>query len=251
MAVVYRAVDPETRDHVAVKAVAVTRPLNLACFRREIHALGRMTHPGIVRIRDQGVDQGLNWCAMDLVEGTPFRRLFSGEDAVEITRTSRAARVRRQSPLRGRALVEVLGVLQRLCAPLAFLHGEGLVHRDLKPENVVVRSNGIPGSSSICSAWRRDSAGSSPAKVSAEVDESSERSDTWRRRRDEASSTDARVDIYGAPGWMRTRRSTGRPAGAGIAAISVRRSYRRESGPQRPRDAAARERPAGAARLRG
>jgi serine/threonine protein kinase len=37
-----------------------------------------------------------------------------------------------------------LALIGRLCAPLAFLHGEGLVHRDLKPENVIVQPDGAP-----------------------------------------------------------------------------------------------------------
>jgi serine/threonine protein kinase/predicted ATPase len=37
-------------------------------------------------------------------------------------------------------LPEVLTLLRRLCAPLAFLHGEGVVHRDLKLENVLLRA---------------------------------------------------------------------------------------------------------------
>src|SRR5262249_26204018 len=32
--------------------------------------------------------------------------------------------------------------IQRLCAPLAYLHGCGLVHRDLKPSNIFIRKDG-------------------------------------------------------------------------------------------------------------
>jgi serine/threonine protein kinase len=41
-------------------------------------------------------------------------------------------------------LERTLTLVHRLCSPLAFLHGEGLVHRDLKPDNVLVRPNGSP-----------------------------------------------------------------------------------------------------------
>jgi eukaryotic-like serine/threonine-protein kinase len=42
-------------------------------------------------------------------------------------------------PVAHGVLPEVLRLVRRLCAPLAYLHGEGLVHRDLKPHNILVR----------------------------------------------------------------------------------------------------------------
>ena len=236
MAVVYRAVDPETNDYVAVKAVGVTRPLNLACFRREVHALRRMAHPGIVRIRDQGVDDGLSWCAMDLVEGTPFRRLFGDDDAAaENTGTAGAARPpRRVLALRGGELAKVLCVLQRLCAPLAFLHGEGIVHRDLKPENIVVRPDGTPVIVDFGLA-ARFSGHVSREEVSAEGHAELGTLGYMAPEQRRGELYDARVDIY-AMGCMLYEALTGRlPAGAvrspaetdpgvppGLAALAMR-----------------------------
>ena len=37
-----------------------------------------------------------------------------------------------------------LTALRRLCEPLAFLHGEGIVHCDLKPHNVFIRPGDQP-----------------------------------------------------------------------------------------------------------
>ena len=45
----------------------------LECIRREIHALTRIHHPGVVRILDDGVHEGRPWYAMELLEGETLR----------------------------------------------------------------------------------------------------------------------------------------------------------------------------------
>ena len=78
----------------------------------------------MVRVLDEGLWEGLPWYAMELLQGVPLRHLVFAQH-------SRPQR-------------SLLTIVRRLCAPLGFIHGEGVVHRDLKPENVLLRPDGIP-----------------------------------------------------------------------------------------------------------
>ncbi len=132
MGVVFRAEHGTTGERVALKTVQVPRESLLSSIRREIHTLARLRHPGIVRVLDEGVDAGLPWYAMEILDGRDLR-------AWAATRISPPASGRRR--LSAETVAAVVTLARRICAPLAFLHGEGIVHRDLKPENILV----LPG----------------------------------------------------------------------------------------------------------
>lgn len=129
--IVYRARCLDDGQSVALKTAQVRSDAVVAGIRREILALSRLRHPGIVRVVDHGVDRGRPWYAMTLLEGdtlaTIARQLFEGAHPDEAAA--------------GR-LPWMLTLVSRLCEPLAYLHGEGLVHRDLKPQNVFVSPAG-------------------------------------------------------------------------------------------------------------
>ena len=74
MGVVYRGVHRDSGQAVAVKTVNVPREALLQGIRREVRALSRLQHPGIVRIVDEGVEAGLPWYAMELLEGVTLRQ---------------------------------------------------------------------------------------------------------------------------------------------------------------------------------
>ncbi len=123
--VVYRAVHPDVERPVALKALFSRHREDLECLRREIYTLACVRHSGVVSILDHGVEDGLPWYAMELLEEpTLEERWNAGRDAVEPSRVTR--------------------LFARLCDTLAFLHGEGVVHRDLKPANVMLRPNDEP-----------------------------------------------------------------------------------------------------------
>jgi eukaryotic-like serine/threonine-protein kinase len=175
MGIVYRAQDPNHGGEVAIKTVRSPHESDISGLRREISALWRLRHPGVVRILDEGLHRGCPWFAMELLHGTTLRRLNvqlwaeGGGGRHELTATSpprtridestvsgamlasasvgpTAQRPRRSGrpPAAGGRLREVLLLMRRLCAALAYVHGSGYVHRDLKPTNVFLRPDGSP-----------------------------------------------------------------------------------------------------------
>jgi serine/threonine protein kinase/tetratricopeptide (TPR) repeat protein len=174
MSVVYLARDRVTGEEVALKTVRVPDEIYLASLRREIHALGRLRHPGIVRILAEGVADGMPWYAMELLVGETLEgvhgKLWSRADPSRAGRTTIAQRASRADPPHGDTIVSaglpsraragggdlgrVLTLVRRLCPALAFLHGEGIVHCDLKPQNVFVRPGDLPVLMDFGLAWR-------------------------------------------------------------------------------------------------
>src|ERR1041385_5414977 len=124
MGVVFRAVHRDKGEAVALKTTYVKKADHFACMRREIHALGQLRHPRVVRIIEQGSDGGSPWYAMELLDQA--RTL---KDALDAARHDRP---------------RTLTLMARLCGVLGHIHSRGIVHRDLKPTNVLVRDGDRP-----------------------------------------------------------------------------------------------------------
>ena len=120
---VYRARDQVGDADVAVKIFpAGTAAGPNGDGSRELATLGRMRHPGLVGVRDAGVDDdGRPFVVMDLVDGQ-----------------SLAARLR-DGALPAAAVV-AMG--RSLADALAHVHANGVVHRDVKPGNVLLDAAG-------------------------------------------------------------------------------------------------------------
>jgi serine/threonine protein kinase len=124
MGIVYRARDLKLGRLVALKTLRSdlqAEPLQLARFRAEAKALGRLQHPNIVQIYEVGEHDGCPYIALELVDGGNLSSQFG-----------RPARLDQVAPL-----IEVLA------RAIHAAHRANIIHRDLKPANVLISLNGV------------------------------------------------------------------------------------------------------------
>lgn len=122
LADVYRAEDLVLERQVAVKVVRGATTDDAQPFAKEIAALARLGHPGIIRLYDGGTHDGVAYLVMEYVEGRPLDNVIATEGPLDRGRT-RAI---------GHAVAQAL----------AHAHDVGLVHRDVKPANILIEPDG-------------------------------------------------------------------------------------------------------------
>lgn len=125
MGVVYRAEDLRLSRPVALKiltAASVDEERYLR-FQREARAASQLNHPQITAIYDAGIDDGVAYIAMELVEGKTLRQMIAEQGKPE-----------------ARAVLHIVG---QVAGALEAAHKAGIVHRDIKPENIIVRPDGL------------------------------------------------------------------------------------------------------------
>ncbi len=91
----------------------------LVLQENELEALTRLTHPGVVGVRQHGyTEAGELYLAMELVHGPSLEVLLEKYGRLDT--------------------VVVLGIVGKVAEALAHCHGLGVTHLDLKPDNIIV-----------------------------------------------------------------------------------------------------------------
>src|SRR5437667_5192214 len=124
MGEVYLAQDTKLDRKVALKIL----PSDLASdrdrmerFVREAKSAAALNHPYIAHVYEIGEHEGVNFIAMEFIDGETLRELIH----------------QRQTDL-----TKLLRHLQHVAEGLAKAHAAGIVHRDLKPDNVMITRDG-------------------------------------------------------------------------------------------------------------
>ena len=125
MGEVYRAHDDKLDRDVALKVLpegALADEAARSRFRKEAHALSRLSHPHVAHILDFDSQDGIDFLVMELVTGPSLEEVL------------------RPGPLPEKDVVR-LGT--QLARGLQAAHDQGVVHRDLKPSNLALTPDGL------------------------------------------------------------------------------------------------------------
>ncbi len=128
MGTVYEGWDPAIARKVAIKTVRIPDASDaeaqeeLARFRREAQAAGRLNHPNIVGVFDYGETAELAYIVMEFVDGRTLKSVLDKQERF--------------------ALPDTVRVMQDVLGGLRYSHEHGVVHRDIKPANLILASDG-------------------------------------------------------------------------------------------------------------
>ena len=126
MSIVYKALDMQTSEVVAIK---VLRPelaedvQLLKRFNQEATAASALSHPNIVKMRDVGCDSQTHYIVMDLIEGITLKEY-----------------IEQNKPL---APQEAAKIALDIAKGLQHAHSNGVIHRDIKPHNIIIDKDNV------------------------------------------------------------------------------------------------------------
>ena len=126
MGMVYRALDRELGEQVAIKTLRpelVRNPSLIERFKSEIRLARHISDKHIVRTHDFGERDGVYFLTMEYVEGITVRELLDTRGHLGVAPT--------------------LAIASQLAQSLVAAHEQGVIHRDIKPQNLLLDATGM------------------------------------------------------------------------------------------------------------
>jgi serine/threonine protein kinase len=105
-------------------------------FRREAKLLIKLESPHAVKVLDYGSDGGVDFIALEYVEGRTLKDVLNEEGQLGVERT--------------------LDVIRQVTQCLADSHEKGITHRDIRPANLMLTADGVVKVMDFGIAWGAD-----------------------------------------------------------------------------------------------
>ncbi|MEE9344474.1 MAG: serine/threonine-protein kinase [Methylococcales bacterium] len=128
MGIVYKAIDPDIQDYVALKTIhkhlleGKDRAVILQRLINEVKAGRLLRHPNIVAMYDYQEDDDICFLVMEYVEGKTLKQIMQDNPIFNDQ--------------------EIYKIMNQLLDGLQAAHNQGVIHRDIKPENLILKNNG-------------------------------------------------------------------------------------------------------------
>ncbi len=127
MGVVYKAMQRNLNRPVALKVLPqqiVPDEDFLKRFHSEARKAAQISHPHIITIYDEGVENGVHYIAMEYIDGEDLRNV-----------------ILKHGPL---PVAKVVRWLKPVVEALGYAHQKGLIHRDIKSANILISKTERP-----------------------------------------------------------------------------------------------------------
>jgi serine/threonine protein kinase len=126
MGIIYRAVDTQTEEVVALKVLPASAQHSMnqvLRFHREADAISRLDHPYIVKLKGSGFAGKRYYIAMEFIVGSALD-VIAYETRLEIPR--------------------IVRIVMKVLEAVEYAHDQGILHRDIKPSNVLIDAQDDP-----------------------------------------------------------------------------------------------------------
>ena len=125
MGKVYRALDKELKEEVALKLIKpeiASDKKTLERFSNELKLARKISHKNVGRMYELMEDKGTRYITMEYIPGEDLKRLIRKVGQFSAGKT--------------------VSIAKQICEGLTEAHRLGVVHRDLKPQNIMVDEEG-------------------------------------------------------------------------------------------------------------